>query len=62
MARDVPPAALAACVLARARVGACREGRLAWRDRPAFPDADWLVDVIQEALDAIRVPTSIPVP
>ena len=54
--------ALSARVQARALVGACLEGLLAWRDRSAFPDADSLVDVIQEALDAIRVPTSIPVP
>lgn len=54
--------ALSARVQARALAGACLEGLLAWRDRPAFPDADSLVDVIQEALNAIRVPTSIPAP
>ena len=54
--------ALSARVQARALAGACLEGLLAWRDRPAFPDADSLVDVIQEALNAIRVPTPIPAP
>ena len=62
LAEQLPTEALSARVQARALVGACLEGLLAWRDRPAFPDADSLVDVIQEALDAIRVPTSIPVP
>lgn len=54
--------ALSARVQARALAGACLEGLLAWRDRSAFPDADSLVDVIQEALNAIRVPTPIPAP
>lgn len=54
--------ALSARVQARALAGACLEGLLAWRNRPAFPDADSLVDVIQEALNAIRVPTPIPAP
>ena len=60
LAEQLPTEALSARVQARALVGACLEGLLAWRDRSAFPDADSLVDVIQEALNAIRVPTSIP--
>ena len=62
LAEQLPTEALSARVQARALVGACLEGLLAWRDRPAFPDADSLVEVIQSALDAIRVPTSIPAP
>ena len=60
LAEQLPTEALSARVQARALAGACLEGLLAWRDRSAFPDADSLVDVIQEALNAIRVPTSIP--
>jgi transcriptional regulator, TetR family len=56
------PTEASARVQARALAGACLEGLLAWRDRSAFPDADSLVGVIQEALNAIRVPTSIPAP
>ena len=56
LAEQLPTEAL------RALAGACLEGLLAWRDRPAFPNADSLVNVIQEALNAIRVPTSIPAP
>ena len=62
LAEQLPTEALSARVQARALAGACLEGLLAWRDRSAFPDADSLVDVIQEALNAIRVPTSIPAP
>lgn len=62
LAEQLPTEALSAHVQARALAGACLEGLLAWRDRPAFPDADSLVNVIQEALNAIRVPTSIPAP
>ena len=62
LAEQLPTEALSAHVQARALAGACLEGLLAWRDRSAFPDADSLVDVIQEALNAIRVPTSIPAP
>ncbi|OFR54838.1 hypothetical protein HMPREF2883_04365 [Actinomyces sp. HMSC075C01] len=62
LAEQLPTEALSARVQARALAGACLEGLLAWRDRPAFPDTDSLVGVIQEALNAIRVPTSIPAP
>ena len=62
LAEQLPTEALSARVQARALAGACLEGLLAWRDRSAFPDADSLVDVIQEALNTIRVPTSIPAP
>ena len=62
LAEQLPTEALSARVQARALAGACLEGLLAWRDRSAFPDADSLVDVIQEALNAIRVPISIPAP
>lgn len=62
LAEQLPTEALSARVQARALAGACLEGLLAWRDRPAFPNADSLVNVIQEALNAIRVPTSIPAP
>ena len=60
LAEQLPTEALSARVQARALAGACLEGLLAWRDRSAFPDADSLVDVIQEALNAIRVPPLIP--
>lgn len=62
LAEQLPTEALSARVQARPLAGACLEGLLAWRDRSAFPDADSLVNVIQEALNAIRVPTSIPAP
>lgn len=42
-------------VQARTLVGACLEGLLAWPDHPGFPDADSLISVTQQALNAIPI-------